>query len=336
MPDLSIANLNIDPIMDLIPFAKEADQAGFNSIWLPDNSPSTTFRDVFVALTAVALNTKQIHFGPGICPIYTRHPVYLAVAATALQELSQGRFILGVGPGGNMTLAPFDVPIWDKPLRYVREAVELIDKLQKGEVVTWNNPYFKCKNVRLQPQPNPRVPIYLSARGPKMTRLCGRIADGVLLSSPAAAVGFSVNLIKDGAKKAGRPLSDIKIVDWVMAYIGKEIDERSMGRIKADLGFQIANTVDQIHELCGIDLEDVQKVREALNSKGPEESRKYITQEMIDTYTVVGSTDDCIEILMKYYKQGVDEMIIADPLGKNPIETIRLVGKEIIPHITKQ
>lgn len=333
MADLAIANLNIDPIAELIPFAKAADDAGLSSIWLPDNSPSTTFRDVFVSLTAIALNTKRITFGPGICPIFTRHPVYLAVAATALQEISNGRFILGIGPGGNMTLGPFDVPIWDKPLRYVRESVELINRLQDGETVSWNNPYFKCKDVKLQPQPNPRVPIYLSARGPQMTKLSGKISDGVLLSSPVSAVKFSVDLIKEGALKAGRSLSEIKIVDWLMAYIGKEIDDRALRRIKADLAFQIANTVDKIHEISGINVEDVNKVRHALNSKGPEASKEFITQEMIDTYTVVGSPDVCIDTLKQYYNQGIDEMVIADPLGADPIKTIDIIGKEIIPHL---
>ena len=91
MNELAVANLNIDPIHELIPFAQAADKAGFSAILLPDNSPSSTFRDVFVALTTVALHTKNIYLYPGVSPIFTRHPVYLAVAANALQELSHGR-----------------------------------------------------------------------------------------------------------------------------------------------------------------------------------------------------------------------------------------------------
>lgn len=333
MAELGITNLNIDPIRTLIPFAQAADEAGFSTILLPDNSPSSSFRDIFVALSVIAMNTKRIFIEPGVCPIYTRHPVYLAVAANALQELSEGRFILGLGPGGNMTLAPFDIPIWDKAIRYTREAVELINRLQAGETVSWNNPYFKCKNVQLNPLPNPRFPLYLAARGPQMTKLTGKISEGVVLTSPLPAIKESVDLVKEGAKSVGRDPKDIKITNWLMTYVSDTLDKKAEQRIRHDLGFQVANTVDSIHEACGVNLNDVNKLRDALNKKGISASQEMVTPQMIDAFSIIASPDDFIDRLNDFYRQGVDEMGIIDPIGPDPIQTIRQIGEEVIPHI---
>ena len=60
---------------------------------------------------------------------------------------------------------------------------------------------------------------------------------------------------------------------------------------------------------------------------------KYVTQDMVETYSIIGSPDDCIDTIQTYLKQGVDEVIIADPLGKDAVQTIELVGREIIPHL---
>jgi 5,10-methylenetetrahydromethanopterin reductase len=331
--ELGIANLIIDPLQGLIPIAQAADEAGVSCILLPDNSPSLTFRDVFVALTTVALNTKRITLEVGVSPIYTRHPVYLAIAAGTLQEISGGRFILGLGPGGNMTLAPFGIPIWDKPIRHVREAYQLISQLQDGKEVTWDNPYFKCRKVRLQPTPQPRVPQYLSARGPQMTKLAGRIADGVMFTSPLPAIKDSIRMLHEGIKQAGRRKEDVKITNWLMTYITDKMDKKGKERICTDLGFQVANTVDGIHEACGVNLDDVNTLRKVLNTKGPEESRKYVTQEMIDAYSIVAAPDEFLDRIMEFYKAGVDQVGIIDPIGPDPIKTIKQIGEDIIPHL---
>ena len=166
-----------------------------------------------------------------------------------------------------------------------------------------------------------------------MTRLCGRIADGVLLTSPSPAVKYSIELVRQGAKQAGRSIHDITIVNTLKTYIGKAIDDKGIRRVKANLAYQIANTADPIHELSGINLEDVEKVRTALNTGGSGESKKWITREMIDAYTLVGSMDDCLEQILQMIKAGVNQVSIADPIGADRLHTIRRIGEEIIPHL---
>ncbi|MEM3506084.1 MAG: LLM class flavin-dependent oxidoreductase [Candidatus Bathyarchaeia archaeon] len=121
--------------------------------------------------------------GTSICNPYTRHFAIIAVAILSLDEISNGRAILGIGAGGSLTLFPLKIEMWYKPIKTVKEAVKLIKSLFSGEIVNSDEEFLKAKDIKLFNTQKHRIPVYLGARRPKMLKLIGELADGALLSS---------------------------------------------------------------------------------------------------------------------------------------------------------
>ncbi len=114
--------------------------------------------------------------------ILGRTPATLALQAAGLDELSSGRFLLGIG-SSNPTIAKWHGQTMDHPLGRVEEYVDIVRAAMRGEKLSFSGKYFSAQNFKMAFKPSGRViPIYLAAFGPKMTRLAGRISDGVLIN----------------------------------------------------------------------------------------------------------------------------------------------------------
>src|SRR5262249_19721512 len=144
----------------------------------------------------------------------TRHPTVIAGAFATLDELAPGRFIIGLAPGDSALRT-----IGQKPpkLQVLEDAVATIRQLLRGEAVVLNGHETRLKTPRT-------VPIYLAATGPKMLRLTGRVADGVLLGflTDNVQLGPALAEIGRGAAEAGRSLDDIQQVGWIPCSISPD------------------------------------------------------------------------------------------------------------------
>ncbi|MEM4220373.1 MAG: LLM class flavin-dependent oxidoreductase [Candidatus Caldarchaeum sp.] len=192
------------PLRDELLYAKVAERFGFTSIW---QGESRTSRDSTVSIAALAAVTEKIRLGTGVLHTWTRNVATLATTFTSLDELSNGRTILGIG----VLWKPMATKIGierRKPLKAMREHIVVLKKLLKGEEVWFEGEFVR--GVRLERIPR-NVPVYVGATGFQMCELVGEIADGVLLNylvSPEYN-RKAVEHISEGAKKSGRKLSEI-------------------------------------------------------------------------------------------------------------------------------
>ena len=131
------------PVTKIVDVAIAAEEEGFDYILVPDEGVT---RDVFVALTAIALNTKRIKFGPAIVNPYTRHPVVSAVAVATLDELSEGRAFLGYGIGGSLILGPMGYDI-ERPLKGMRGTIEISRRFYDGGTVNYGGDYITARDA---------------------------------------------------------------------------------------------------------------------------------------------------------------------------------------------
>lgn len=317
------------PVLKLVKLAKLAEDCEFDFVWIPDENPSPPCRDIFVALTSIAMKTRRIKLGANTCNPYTRHPALLATAISSLHELSRGRTVLGLGPGGGLCLKPLGIKMWEKPLSAVRESVKVIRQLFTGKTVDFEGKVITVKNLKLVPPPKTTIPIYLAARSPKMLELVGEIADGALLTTSLEYLDFAMKRIKEGAEKSGRDLTQIDIVNRLPFAIAKN-GKRARELVRAGVGSLVNHLPPIMLEKTGIDEGDVKMVKEEILEGKIEKAAKLVTNDMIDAFSIAGTPKECIRRLEEFMDAGMTQLLIGGPSSRSTERNIKEIQKEII------
>ena len=194
-----------------------ADELGYDSIWVTNN----VAREAFVVLTAYAGATKQIGVGTDIVQIQTRHPAVMAQQALSLNDISGGRFRLGLGVSHAPNIEGAFGLQMGKPLELMREYVQILRQAFGGSV-NHQGRYYRVKWEYTMPRKPP--PLYIAALNPRMLELAGEIADGVLLwlATPEYVRDTVVPRVRAGRERAGKPLQGFEIICPVPAAITED------------------------------------------------------------------------------------------------------------------
>src|SRR5881296_2090227 len=184
--------------------AVAAEHAGFSTVWFAENPFG---RGAWPGAAACAVATRHVRIGLGVLNPHQRHPTLMAMEIAAFDELSEGRAALGIGAGIPSRITKTHAPV-DRPIAAVRDAVTITRALLHGETVTYIGKAFSADGVRLDFTPRRgNVPILTAAMGAQALRLCGEIADGVIISNlvPTAFTRRAVGLIREAAARINRP-----------------------------------------------------------------------------------------------------------------------------------
>lgn len=189
---------------ELVELTSLISDLGYHTLWYADER---FYRDTYVGLAIVAMNSRGIRLGTCVTDPYSRHPALTAVAMASIAELAPGRAILGIGAGGS----GFEALGIDrkKPVAALREAIAIIRMLWNGEAVTVEGKVVACKELSIGFPAPAQIPIVLAATGPQLISLAGEIADGVIVGDYASvrAMTRARDLWEKGAAKAGRSLA---------------------------------------------------------------------------------------------------------------------------------
>lgn len=202
------------PLTEVTDLIVRAEQGGFDYAWLPDTQLLN--REVWTALGAAAVRTTKIGLGTNVTNPLTRHASVTASAAATLDELTGGRFILGLGSGESSVR----VMGWKTArLAQVREYVELLRPLWAG---AWVAPYGP--SFHLGWAGGHQIPIWVAATRPKMLQLAGEIADGVIMVTGISkeALEYGRTNVEIGAKRAGRRLEDLEIATGAYCHVSAD------------------------------------------------------------------------------------------------------------------
>lgn len=201
-----------EPIGRFAELAGMAESLGFGMAWMADSQLYT--KDPWVALTLAASGSRSIGLGPGVTNPVTRHFSVLACALAGLDEVSGGRAVLGIGTG--------DAAVFPLGLRAtvddLGQTVERIRTLSEGGSVTVDGRQVRMATGRR------RVPIFVSASQPRMLRLAGAVADGVILMGAAQPdlTRWQLERVAEGAAEAGRALADVFVDLWFAISIAED------------------------------------------------------------------------------------------------------------------
>ena len=190
--------------------AQEAERLGYESVWvtqLPDA------RDAALVLAAYAAATQWVRLGTGVLPIYTRHPTAMAQMAATLDEMSAGRFILGLGVSHRVTVESMWGMKLDRPAEAMREYLTIVRSSLRDGMASEDGKVFSAHWSYSAPR-RADIPIMLAALAPQMLELAGELSDGVVLwmCSPGYIRDTVIPAVTAGRRKAGKTLEGFEIV----------------------------------------------------------------------------------------------------------------------------
>ncbi|MBW3588762.1 MAG: LLM class flavin-dependent oxidoreductase [Actinobacteria bacterium] len=272
---------------------KLAESLGYDSVWVTQVGG----REATVTASAYATETSRIKIGTGVLPLYPRTPVVMAQTAATIDEISDGRFILGVGTSHRITIENWHDMELKRPLRAVREYVEAVRAILKGEM--YSGEIYKTAFQFMRYEPVRRdLPIYISCLSPRMCTLAGEVADGAVLwmCAPAYIEKVIVPAIHKGREKAGKSMEDFEIVAAVPVSITEDSAEgrnmfRRVGTVYWSLPFYRA-------AIEGAGYADAIK---AFDAGGP----SAIPDEAVDDFAGIGDLSAAERAVASYRNAGV-------------------------------
>ncbi len=198
---------------EFVEWCKAAEDNGFAMIGIADSQ--SLYREVYVSATLCATNTRRIRFGPRVINPLTRHPAVAASAAATLEELAPGRTVLGIGTGFS---AVYNLGLKASSRAELKEYLLAVrGLLAEGKAK------YQGRTLR-QTWGQVRVPLYVAASGPKMLRLDGQVADGVVIYNGLfpEIVRDSIDSVHEGAREAGRDPAQIDLWWFPVANIAED------------------------------------------------------------------------------------------------------------------
>jgi F420-dependent oxidoreductase-like protein len=300
---------------------KEAEAAGFDSVWAAEAYGS----DAATVLAWLAAQTERIRIGSAIFQMPARSPAMAAMTAATLDQLSNGRMLLGIGPSGPQVAEGWHGQRFARQLARTRDYVEIVRKalarerlVYDGETYTLPLPDGPGKALKLTISPvQERIPIYVAAIGPKNTSLVGEIADGWLpiFFSPEH-VGEARKLLEEGAARAGRSLDGFEIAPTVQVAIDDDIDRaRDVMRpfvalYVGGMGSRERNFYTALVRRYGFE-DAAQEIQDLYLEGKKAEAAAAIPAELIDTVTLAGPREHVRERLAVYRDAGVGTLIVS-------------------------
>jgi len=287
----------------IIHLSKQAEDLGYSHIWVGDSH--LIWREAFVNMAAVALNTSKVIIGTGVTNPVTRHPSVLASGYATLDELAPGRFAVGIGLGDSSLetmgrkqarLAEFEAAV--AQMRAVIEGGEA--ELESGS------------KIHLNFAQNRKIPFYAAASGPKMLELSGRIADGViiLVGVDAGAIERAVERIAAGAESAGRKLSDIDLVLWVPCAVSEQPGAKDA--VKAHVARVIAHPLPfTLNEQEQKVLDDIHQAYNYYQHMNPLAAQaRVIPDWLVDKFAVAGTPEECQAKVEELKQSAINQVAI--------------------------
>jgi alkanesulfonate monooxygenase SsuD/methylene tetrahydromethanopterin reductase-like flavin-dependent oxidoreductase (luciferase family) len=295
--------------MDAIPkLARLAEDHGFGCAW----GGEANNKDPTVMLSAVAALTSRMKIGSAVYHILGRSPATLALQAVGLDELSGGRFLLGVG-SSNPTIARWHGVTLDHPLARVEEYLEIVRRAMRGEKLEFDGKYFTAHGFKLAFKPGKNLmPIYLAAFGPMMTRLAGRITDGVLINmaNPSEIRRIAAE-VRAGAEEAGKSPDQMEIICKIRCSIADRYDVAREALSHALTYYALADYYRVLLGRMGFGAE-VEAMRAAWKSGGFHAARKLVTDRLFAGLPLVAATSavEVVEQIKPYAEAGATRVIL--------------------------
>lgn len=310
--------------------ARQAEELGFDQIW--------TGNDLFggpgIANMAAMLHaTSRIAVGSAVFDPVSIHPAQLAQLASGFQDLSGGRFLLGVGAGSDVffSLGGIEAP---RPLPRLREAVVAIKALTRGVSpagLPGVRPGWAPRGVVKAPRP---VPVYVGGMGPKILRMAGAHADGALpLCLPPTQVLQVMDQMRGGAVDAGRDMADLDVAACLWCSVDTDPDVARLRLAHHIAEYSGSLSVDALLA-AGLDPQEFQHVQALVLEGRTDDAVEHVRRSpgMLGL-GVVGGVDELVDQCAALVDAGVRHISFGPPFSATPCDALDLLGGRVVPQL---
>ena len=305
-------------------YVVEAERLGAESVWTPE----AWSHDAVAPLAFLAARTSRIGLGTAIMQAGTRTPALIAMTALSLSSMSNDRFRLGLGVSGPQVIEGWHGVRFDRPVRRLRETVEIVRRATAGERLTYKGEVYELplpggegKALRVAAKPRAGIPIYLATLSPRSLEMTGEIADGWLGTSfmPDHAHVF-IDHIATGTKRAGRSLDalDLHVSAGVLAF-GDDVEKLIPPR-KPGLAFSLGamgsrrhNFYNDAYRRAGY-AEVATDVQRLWLEGRRDDAAARVPDELVLKTNLLGTTAMVRERLARYRRAGITTIRV-EPAG---------------------
>jgi probable F420-dependent oxidoreductase len=307
-----------------------AEQHGFDYGWTYDSH--YLWQESIPLLTLAADRTSRMKLGHFVTNPGTREPTVLASAYATLHDISEGRMVMGIGRGDS---ARRTIGLQPVKMAEFEQACRMIKDLMNGRPVEWNGKELKLEWARTEPQ----IPLYVAGYGPKALAVAGRVSDGVIIQlADPVIIEWIMATAREAAEQSGR---DPDALECIVGAPSKVSDDIVACREEVRwFPAMVSNHVMDLIEKYGWDsdipseLTDFVKTRKGYDYK--DHSRvgakhgDFVTDEICERFSVIGSVEQCTKKLRELEAVGVDQFNIY-LMTHGQEETLEAYGREIIP-----
>jgi coenzyme F420-dependent glucose-6-phosphate dehydrogenase len=309
---------------DLVEQAVAAEEAGFDAVlgsdhfhpWVDDTSAAGF---VWSWLGAVAVKTEHVTLGTSVtCPLFHYHPGLVAQMAATTDRLSNGRLLLGVGTGEalNERSLGFPFPGYAERQARMQESLEIMHRMLAGEKVTFHGEYYTTETAKLYSPPKGSVPILMAAGGPKSAAFAGTYADGLITSvkDPADTVAKVIGPYRKAATEAGKEHL-VLATRWTVLAASQEE------------AWQALSSMRGLRAPGRLEATDPQELRIKADEMDP--------ADVLSSYTVIPDAEGLINAYHPLVTDVGADIVSIQVLSEDPMATIKLIGKEVLPELRK-
>ncbi|MEV4229445.1 LLM class flavin-dependent oxidoreductase [Streptomyces bobili] len=326
---------------EIVDYVTEAEKLGLDICWVAEawgsEAPSP--------LGYLAAKTERMLLGSGIIQLGTRTPMAIARAAITLSQITEGRFLLGLGPSGPQVIEGLHGVPFARPLSRMRETVDIVRRAATGEKISYSGREYQVplpggegKPMRLSMRAEHDIPVYLATLSPKMLHLTGEIADGWLGTSfvPEGAKEAYFDHLDEGLAAAGRKRAELDICQGAeVAFADDEDALRTMvaGRKKelafslGGMGSESTNFYNKAYSRQGW-AEVAADVRTRWQAGDRDGAAALVTDEMVLATTLIGTEDMVRERLRVWRDAGVDTVRFY-PAGETLDARLTTLGRAV-------
>ena len=336
-PSLGVLLFADFSLTELAGLGRLCEDLGYRSFWYTDIRFG---RECYLGLAAVASATSKILLGPGVTDPYTRHPAITAASIATLDELSAGRAILGLGTGGQ---GFGELGIERRlPVAALRETVEIVRALLRGERVDFEGKVVSLNNGKLTFEPvRSEVPIYFATHGAQISKLAGKVADGVLIANTLLPrmLQFYMDRIGEGLLSVGREQQSFDFGLRIEACISANYDAAFavMRRRMANRLIGQYPKWDYLNELGVAMPPAFVEIAARKDASLTDEAASVMPRELVEHTVLAGDAQRVAEQLARVMRPEIGSLTIrphAAP-GEPLDEVIRAFSEDVMPRVER-
>jgi len=313
-------------VAEVIRLTRLAEDLGFETAWLGDSQ--CLWREAYVTLGALAASTTRIKLATSVTNPMTRHLTVTASALYSLAELTDGRVLLGIGRGETAVVL---AGARRATLGELADAVRAIRELCMGQSVRIDGVDARLSYAASAPR---NIPVYLPGIGPRMLKLAGEIADGVLLTVGAEPRYIRAGLValEEGARSAGRPAGAVRVAARIPCSVSDEPDARRYVRSNVALAVLQAKPFAFDEE----DRPAVEKIRQAYDYHQhlslDAAHADLVPDRLVDKFALAGRPEECLERVRALAECGIEELNIV-LMSPTPERLLRTFASRIMERL---